>query len=528
MPTWIYEPMLLIPLRDDFALLSHAYIITGLIIIFLCSRYLSTSTLNRAPLFPVHGYKSIFEPTWLLRARFIFGSKEIIRSGYEIFKEKPFIVRRNDVDITVLPIKYLEEVRFAPASQLSLKEAQVRNMAPQWTDLSFVLESNLHVDALNKKLSPRLGSFLANIRDELDYAWEQDIPQPDDWTVVDIQSIAQKLVARTWARVFIGHPTCRNEEWLRISIDFSINTFLTAVVLRLFPPWMHRFIVYLLPSRYRMMQLISASKRIMSGLMAKHEYNKSMRTRGENILEEETLLNWMLDNGTAEETTIQKMGSLQCFLTLASIHTTSIYITNILFDICAHPEWIPILREEIDNAYEDQEYSRSDFNMKEWLRRFEKLDSFQTESLRFNPPILLGPQRMVMKPYTLRDGTFLPVGCRVAFPGYHHTFDPATMPNPDEFDPMRSYRQRKISISEAKKHHSAQPSMSNLAFGYGSQSCPGRYLASAEAKMVVARLLHEFDIRLPPGKSRPKTWYADENSFMDPWAKLSIRKRQST
>ncbi|OTA68817.1 cytochrome P450 [Hypoxylon sp. EC38] len=487
-------------------------------------------TLDQSPHFPIHGYRSIFEPTWLLRARFTLHSREIIRRGYETFKDKLFIVRRNDVDIIVLPMKYLEELRFTSTSRLSAKEAQIRNIVPQWTGLTFILKSNLHVDALNKKLSPRLGSFLGYIKDELDYAWEKDIPQPDaeiDWAVVDIQSIVQKLVARSWARIFVGNPTCKDEEWLNISVNFSINTFITAVVLRLFPPWMHKFVVYLLPSRYRMIQQLAASKRIMSRLMAKHEDNKNRRARGEVTMEEETLLNWMLDNGTAEETTIQRMGTLQCIMTLASIHTTSIHITNILFDICARPEWIPILREEIDDAYSDQDYNKPHCNIKKWLRRFDRLDSFQMEALRFNPPILLGPQRIVMKPYTLQDGITLPVGFRVAFPGYHHTFDPTTISDPDVFDPMRSYRKRKSSPSEAKKHQAAQPSTSNLAFGYGNQSCPGRYLASAEAKMVVARLLHDFDIQFLPGKSRPQTWYADENSFIDPRAKLMIRKRRS-
>lgn len=38
---------------------------------------------------------------------------------------KPFVVRRYDVDFTVLPMRYLEEIRLISTTKLSSKGAQV-------------------------------------------------------------------------------------------------------------------------------------------------------------------------------------------------------------------------------------------------------------------------------------------------------------------------------------------------------------------------------------------------------------------
>ncbi|RCI12744.1 hypothetical protein L249_1274, partial [Ophiocordyceps polyrhachis-furcata BCC 54312] len=73
---------------------------------------------------PVYGYRSLLEPTFVLRARFAFGARSLIRAGRSHIKDRPFLLRRWCPDVMVLPIKYLEELRLKPGSQLSLVEAQ--------------------------------------------------------------------------------------------------------------------------------------------------------------------------------------------------------------------------------------------------------------------------------------------------------------------------------------------------------------------------------------------------------------------
>ena len=198
------------------------------------------------------------------------------------------------------------------------------------------------------------------------------------------------LVARMSAKVFMGYPACRDEEWLRLSIDFSLDMFTAAFTLRMFPPWTHPIVAHLIPARYKIKSNLRTAQRILAPLMDKHNDAIRRRQAGEHVEEEDTLLNWMMDNGTEAEKRVDNMSTRQAILTLASIHTTSMTVTNILFDLCAHPEWFPVLREEIDDITQKLGPigSGPDSGSKQWLPRLEKLDSFFIESQRVNPPIL--------------------------------------------------------------------------------------------------------------------------------------------
>ncbi|ROW08498.1 hypothetical protein VMCG_03255 [Cytospora schulzeri] len=472
---------------------------------------------------PVHGYRSIFEPTFWLQIRFTTSAYDIIDSGYKKLKNVPFVLRRYDTDITVLPIKYLDEMRLIPRTKLNGKKAQVNNLVPRWTWTQVMMHSDLHVNVLNGKLNPDLPKYIDIASSELEYAWNIDVPQPNDWTEVDIQQAMRMLVARMSARIFMGHPACREKEWLKVSIDFTYDMFMAAFTLRMFPPWTHWLVAHFVPARWRIRKQIKIAEKYVGELTKRHV--DATKNGGDA---EDTLLAWMIDHGTEKEKTIPEMAARQCVLTLASIHTTSMSVSNLLFDLCTHPEWFAVLREEIDEVVKTHgKIGEGPLNHRQWLSKLEKMDSLIVEDQRINPPILLNPQRIALVPIKLKDGTTIPVGTRIAWAGHHHANDPSTVSNPDEFDALRSYRKRHANNgANINKHTAGQTNSSSLSFGYGGQACPGRYFAVAEIKMLLMRLLLEFEFAFPEGKTRPKIMYADENVFMDPHAKLMMRKRK--
>jgi ent-kaurene oxidase len=126
----------------------------------------------------------------------------------------------------------------------------------------------------------------------------------------------------------------------------------------------------------------------------------------------------------------------------------------------------------------------------------------------------------------LKDGTSIPTGVRIAWAGPQHAFDPEITPAPTEFDPLRSYRKRRQNNGEnAHKFMVGQSDPDNMSFGYGSQVCPGRYFAIGEMKMILMRLLQEYEFRSPEGQGRPKHIHADENVVLDPSAKVMMKRR---
>ncbi|KAI1108817.1 cytochrome P450 [Nemania sp. NC0429] len=162
-----------------------------------------------------------------------------------------------------------------------------------------------------------------------------------------------------------------------------------------------------------------------------------------------------------------------------------------------------------------------------WLQQLEKMDSFIIESQRLKPLILLTPQRMAMVPTTLKGRTNIPVGTRIAWAGPHHALDPNVISNPTVFDPLRSYRRRHVDGGkDANKYLAGQSDPDNMSFGYGGQVCPGRYFAVCEIKLIIMRLIREFDFAMPDGAGVPRIIHVNENVILDPGAKFMMRKRQ--
>ncbi|CAG9982017.1 unnamed protein product [Clonostachys byssicola] len=472
---------------------------------------------------PTYGYRSILEPKWLLQLRFVTGARDIISSGYQQFKDVPFILRRFDTDYNILPARYLSEIAAISPSILSGVSATADNMLYEWTDLHFLHYSNLHVQVMKRELSPKLSKYLEWAAEEVNYAWHIDVPEADDWVEVDIQEVVRKLVARMSARIFLGQSAARDEDWINVSVDFTIDAFTTAFVLRMVPTWMRPLVARFLPARYRLKKYRDKAAEIVKVKMDKHANMRRIPKFGEET--EQTLMDWMIDHASPKEGELHEMAHRQLILTLASIHTTSTNTAIFLYELCKHPEWTSILRKEIEEV-NDKHEDLSKVDIRLWHPRLERMDSFLLECFRLHPPILLSPQRTALQAYTLKDGTHIPKGCRIAFANGELQMDPETTPDPTAFDPMRSYRKRHSSEQEYYRSQAVLTDIdSNLTFGYGNQACPGRFLGVAEIKFLLAKLLSEYDFKYPDGKTLPATLSADENVFMEPGAKLMMKKR---
>lgn len=265
-----------------------------------------------------------------------------------------------------------------------------QNLGHKWTFLTHVTESNLHFRVVSNKLTPDLPKYLESIRKELDEVWTDEIPRPTDWQEVDIQEAMRRIAGRMAAKAFVGHPACRDLDWIRISVGFSMDVFKTGLILRMFPPLLHPIVARLLPSRRRVMENLRTAERILGPLMEKHRAAIAARARGEEVGEEDILLHWMMDNATEEENKLDNMAVRNLFITLAAVHTTSMSASHMLFDLCAHPEWLHVMREEISEVKRELGplSSSPSASPKNWLARLEKMDSLFVESQRMNLPSL--------------------------------------------------------------------------------------------------------------------------------------------
>ncbi|KAM5536785.1 hypothetical protein V8D89_009503 [Ganoderma adspersum] len=89
------------------------------------------------------------------------------------------------------------------------------------------------------------------------------------------------------------------------------------------------------------------------------------------------------------------------------------------------------------------------------------------------------------------EGYFIPAGTIVSANVWACMHDAAVFEDPDEFRPERFIRDGKLDVS------ARDPRRSRLVLGGASRICPGRHFAEAGLFIIVASVLHVFDITPP-------------------------------
>ena len=240
--------------------------------------------------------------------------------------------------------------------------------------------------------------------------------------------------------------------------------------------------------------------------------------------DDDNLLSWMIEIANEKESDPKSLAHLEVVLSLASIHTSQMNAVHCLYDMVARPEYIQPLREEIKRVEEE------DGGWMEWRKpsftKLRILDSFMRESQRWNPPTLLSMHRVMLREHELFDGTILPKGAHISMAVNAIQNDPDVTPEPKKFDGLRYYKLRQ-NQGEGHLHQFSTTQERVLNFGHGTNSCPGRFFASLEIKIILVRLIMDYDWVLPEGHSRPQNLHAHEFIFPNPEVKILVRKRST-
>ena len=137
----------------------------------------------------------------------------------------------------------------------------------------------------------------------------------------------------------------------------------------------------------------------------------------------------MLESARGEENEDEFIASIQLKLRFAAIPTSAAAPTQILYDLCARPEYIAPLLCEVEEVV--AEYGVMN---KQALLTLVKMDSFMKESQRFNPlllsmsiPPFMIAEHIYQQPtvtfeciltrdHTLANGFMIPAGTTIGVP----------------------------------------------------------------------------------------------------------------
>lgn len=237
------------------------------------------------------------------------------------------------------------------------------------------------------------------------------------------------------------------------------------------------------------------------------------------------MVTWLIQQSNGREWNTRYQSHSQMMLGLASIHTTSTTLTNLLYDLMSHPEAMKTLREE----YEAELAASGGEMTKMSLNRLPKMDSALKESQRMHPVNAISIVRLAMMDIPLSTGSILPKGTHFAVASDAVGKDPTIYPNPEIFDPWRFMKLHEAAENESDKGQwqFVTTSPVSMGFGHGVQACPGRFFASSELKLLLGNILMRYDLRYADRESRPQNWHSATRITVDPTVRVEFRSRKS-
>ncbi|KAI0972981.1 cytochrome P450 [Xylaria arbuscula] len=416
---------------------------------------------------------------------------KIINEGYRKNKNGMFLVQTLNVERVVLSPKYIEEINSkVPDGTLDMVEGLRERLLSAQTNLDVVFRSPLHIDVCKDQLTRNLHHLIAPLNDEANHTLSRLIPNKVELRAYDTMV---GIITKNASRMFGGTTISRNEEWLKSAADYSMDVVSVAVKLRPYPAFVRPLLYPFLEGSKILDHHLDVAKKTFSHIFAER---LALKDSDEKPID---MLQWLADSARGSDRNPDVLAHNMLFMALASVHTSSATLIHVLFDLCANPEFMEQLRQDVQQAVDESGWTLAG------IAKMKKVDSFMKESQRMNQAVLMTFNRKVARPLKFEDGTTLPVGTYITMPSHAVATDPDIYSNPETFDGFRFYEKRMSSKVEANRHQFATTGPESLAFGQGKTACPGRFFAASNIKVVLANLLLNYDISFPPGQiERPK------------------------
>ncbi|KAI0550324.1 putative cytochrome P450 [Xylaria curta] len=444
------------------------------------------------------------------RTRFIHDGKAMLVEGYKKNKGSIFYVPSVLGERLMIPPKYVEELKTAPIDKVDFVATFQEMFEGKYTTMGS--RSTLHPRVVKAQLNHHLADVMPGVQEEIRNAFEEDFPNCDDWTPVPVVDRLTQVVARVSSRMFGGTRLSENKEWIKASIAFAIDGFIGAQAIKQYPQTLRPIVQYTIPALRKISEHYRAAERAAVPLLEERE-----RT-GEKALD---LLSWMSDQAQGNEKDKAYIAGILLKVSFAAIHTSAAAPAQLVFDLCAMPEYIEPLRKELEGVMNaDGSIDKTGFN------KLTKMDSIMKESQRFNPLLLITFERVVTASYRLRDGFVIPANTTIGVPTQAVTMDPDIYPDPETFDGFRFEKERMKKPENAGRHTYAASNHESMAFGYGRHACPGRLFASNEIKAIMGYLLLNYDIKFAEGQTRPKSLLVETQNLPNHEATVLFRKRK--
>ncbi|KAI0878449.1 isotrichodermin C-15 hydroxylase [Hypoxylon argillaceum] len=186
----------------------------------------------------------------------------------------------------------------------------------------------------------------------------------------------------------------------------------------------------------------------------------------------------------------EKLSSNASILVLAGSETTATTLSGATYLLLSHPDVLEKLKHEVRSSFTDADEININTvgNLKYML-------AILNEALRMYPPVTSGLVRTVPRGGAEIAGHFTPEGTLVEVQHWSVNHSAGNWADPWEFKPERFLDSTKEALEAGNKLEALQ------AFNVGPRNCIGRNLAYAEMRIILARIIFDFDLKLDDGSA---------------------------
>ncbi|KAF8913740.1 cytochrome P450 [Gymnopilus junonius] len=441
--------------------------------------------------------------SYLDALKFYRHGHEMIHQGYTKYYGRAFKVSMISRWVVIVTgPDMVNDIRQATDDQLSFRDAVAETAQSDYMIGPQIRLDPYHVAIVRTPLTRNLGSRFADIKDEISAGFADLIhAKANEWISINVYRSIMQIVCRTSNRLYVGLPLCRDPDYMELNQQFTIDVIEGGRIINMFPLFLKPIVGRILT---KVPKRIEKAVSHVGSLFA--EQLEQERLHGKNRPNKpNNLISWLVDEAEGSQREIRDLSLRLLSINFSSIHTTTMAFVHILYDLCAHPEYIAPMREEVEAVIGAEGWTKvSTVNM-------HKVDSFVKESQRIAIGGLM-MRRKVIKDFTFSNGITIPAGTHIAVATNSTHMDGRKYRNPEEFKGFR-FAEMREQEGESKKHQMVSLSLDFGTFGTGRHACPGRFFAVNELKTMLAYVLLNYDVKLRNDGPRPENFGSQQTVF---------------
>ncbi|OJJ68822.1 hypothetical protein ASPBRDRAFT_198415 [Aspergillus brasiliensis CBS 101740] len=452
-----------------------------------------------------------------VKQEFFSSAKKLLGDWFTTHSNTPVPLHTDVGRMTVLPPSMANEIR--NDDRLSFSRWTLKAFHGNLPGFDGFREggqdSGIVQAVIGNDLTKYLNKVTEPLANETSVAVRELLTDNEEWHTIRLKDVIMALISRISSRVFLGEKLCRNEEWLRVTQDYTTDGFLAAEELRMWPAAVRPIVHWFLPRCRKLRAQVRAARRVMEPILEeRRRLKQALQAEGQPSQGFDDAIEWF---EKAAKGRPYDPVSAQLILSVAAIHTTSDLTCQTMTHLVQHPEILDPLRREIVDTLQQHGWKKAAlYNMK-------LLDSVIRESQRLKPIGNASMRRIALKEVKLSDGTVIPKNGMLAVSA-HKLWDEDVYKDASSWDGYRFYKMR----DDPERQTKAQlvtTAPENLAFGHGKHACPGRFFAANEVKIALIYLLLRYDWKLPEG-TVPKVRHGGFSMTVDPTLKMCVRRRR--